>query len=538
MANEARSLTFVAAKGYKTRTETYQGCEHLVVPVIALVEGVVHAMNAAKPEFVPGDELRTAGWNGRPIFLGHPIKDGVAVSGNDPDLLEKKCIGTVFNVAVANSKLKMEAWIDVEKCKDVNPRLLERIDADEPIEISVGVFTETENASGEHLGKRYAAKWHDIVPDHLAILEEGDLGACSREAGCGIRAAKDAVRSKDGKYGKPTGVLNTKLKGPHMIDDSKGGKFAQMMKAARDSFRSMLAPEDMNDNDVKRKLYEATHKVDPRCSYVEAVYDDRYVYSCYVSADYAMPYSYPSNQLVQRSYSVSADGAITLGDDAEDVEMVMTYQTLSGEPVEALNRGAAAGKPCSCHSNQPAKTENDMTKEQITKFLETATPEQLAALGSVAEGKAAPMTPEQIKAAGDKVLADKTKADEDAAEEAKKKKEAEQKNASATVVEPTFEQLLEKAPAETREAIRSATDAAAKRKTASVASLRAAGDRCKFSDTELKAMSQSQLDNLISLADIKPAVDNSFGAPRVAASTGDVPAARNLADEYRTAATK
>jgi len=41
-----RQLTVATAAGYTTRTETYQSREHLVVPVVALVEGVVHAMNA------------------------------------------------------------------------------------------------------------------------------------------------------------------------------------------------------------------------------------------------------------------------------------------------------------------------------------------------------------------------------------------------------------------------------------------------------------------------------------------------------------
>jgi hypothetical protein len=50
----------VAASGYKTRTETFDGREYLVVPVVALVEGVVHAMNAKNAEFVAAEEFSRA----------------------------------------------------------------------------------------------------------------------------------------------------------------------------------------------------------------------------------------------------------------------------------------------------------------------------------------------------------------------------------------------------------------------------------------------------------------------------------------------
>ncbi|HMI90073.1 MAG TPA: hypothetical protein VK509_01865, partial [Polyangiales bacterium] len=56
------------------RTMQFESREHLVVPVIALVEGVVHAVNSDQPEYVPGTELARAplGWNGRPVVGDHP----------------------------------------------------------------------------------------------------------------------------------------------------------------------------------------------------------------------------------------------------------------------------------------------------------------------------------------------------------------------------------------------------------------------------------------------------------------------------------
>src|SRR4051812_5304874 len=86
----------------KWRTATLDGREYIVVPVVALVEGVVHTMNAAAPEFVAEAEFSKApsGWNGRPVFYGHPIVNDRPVSGNSPDLWEAKRIGLVFNTGL------------------------------------------------------------------------------------------------------------------------------------------------------------------------------------------------------------------------------------------------------------------------------------------------------------------------------------------------------------------------------------------------------------------------------------------------------
>ncbi len=172
----------IAADGLH-REETYQGRKHLVVPVVALVEGVVQAMNASKPELVTAEEFAKwpAGWNGRPVFLNHPIKDGAPVSGNSKDILEEKAIGIIFNSKVKKGKLTMEAWIDVERAASLAPTLLERVTAGDPIEISVGVYAETDESTGEYQGKSYQGAWSDMAPDHLALLDEKTTGACSRK---------------------------------------------------------------------------------------------------------------------------------------------------------------------------------------------------------------------------------------------------------------------------------------------------------------------------------------------------------------------
>lgn len=197
-------ILIIATKGYVAREETYNGRPHLAVPVVALVEGVIHAMNSDDDEFVAAQEFSKAphGWNGKPIFYGHPLVNGRPVSGNAPTVLETN-IGTVFNAGTKSRKLAMEAWIDVERAAATAPEILTRAKAGAPIEISVGVMTETDETPGVYGEHKYARAWKDIGPDHLALLPPHIPGACSNAMGCGVRYASAALRdawpNKDGE---------------------------------------------------------------------------------------------------------------------------------------------------------------------------------------------------------------------------------------------------------------------------------------------------------------------------------------------------
>src|SRR5688572_26535565 len=108
----ARHVNLSAATG-EVRYASYQSRQHLVVPVVALQVGVIHAVNAKNPELVSLECLSTcpASWDGRPCVLGHPTKDGGQISANDPTVLEQKAFGTVFNSHLKGPRLVMEAWI-------------------------------------------------------------------------------------------------------------------------------------------------------------------------------------------------------------------------------------------------------------------------------------------------------------------------------------------------------------------------------------------------------------------------------------------
>jgi hypothetical protein len=515
-----RSVVFTIAAGVKTRTETYQGREHLVVPVVALVEGVVHALNSKYPEFVAAEEFSRAptGWNGRPLFYGHPLIKGRPVSGNTPSLLEAKSIGIVFNTAVKSSKLTMEAWIDVEKATTVAPELLDRVAASDPIEISVGAFVETDESEGEFEGKKYLGAWHDLVPDHLALLPEGDEGACSRKMGCGVRAAKGTVMpAEDKKTERQPSIL---------------GKFLAMFRAAQPA-------GDMSNQDLSRKLYEALRLTSPNLTNIEAWLPandpNRVVYSCYersaaVGQEDCMGYQYA---MYERAFTLDANGTVTIGPDAVEVEPVLSYLPVlmseepgEGEPTVAAGKrnsakdlekiqamhdhsvalgaycdpkmassqkNASAGASCSCGGHAPTVTsqgEAEMkSKEEITKFLATATPEQITALSAVVEGK----QPEEPKVAAATVETPKVEAPKP----------------------PTFAEILATASPEQRDSINEGMRVASERKAATIKALKDTG-RCSFTDESLAKMSQAELDQLVALAgsNVRAAVDFSVNTPK------------------------
>ncbi len=170
-------LTANYASGF--RREIVDGKEFIAVPMSLVVPGVLNGSQG--PLLYPLDELRASvdAWNGTPITVGHPTRNGLLVSPADDD-----AIGTVENAKV-NGKLTAEAWFDVQKTKRVNSRILDRLEEGRPIELSTGLRTENQDKAGTYGGTPYSAVARNYEPDHLAVLLD-DVGACSVADGCGI----------------------------------------------------------------------------------------------------------------------------------------------------------------------------------------------------------------------------------------------------------------------------------------------------------------------------------------------------------------
>ena len=500
MEKQLRSLTLRSAEAYTTRTETFEDREYLVVPVVALVETVIFASNAEVPELVTEEEFSKApvGWNGRPVFHGHPQVDGVYVSGNTPGLLETQQIGIVFNTNVADSKLKMEAWIDVKKAEEVAPELLTRIAEGEVVQISVGLSVATLNQSGIFQGKEYKGVWTEMVPDHLALLPADQIGACSVEAGCGIRAAVQGDSMSE-----PKNVVT------------------RLLQRMGDALRAARSAGDMTANDVRMKLDQAIRALDPRVYYVDdyAPGKGEVYYSVYADGKY---------ECYSRKYTLAADGTVTISGDPVEVEPVLSYEPVSTTQVTAAAAAAevpaaaaveepkttAATAPCSCqHPKAEAvapvvsasnnEESVNMELKDITEKLAGATPEQLASIAQVFEPAAA----------------------------------AAPAAAAPAVAAATAAPAL---TAEQQEALELGTRTLRAAKAAAIKALKDSG-RCKISDDRLNAMSQTALDELVALTGVEAsapaAVDYGLnGAPRAASQVDEeVPAPPDMVAGMRAA---
>jgi hypothetical protein len=166
-----------------TRREVFQGVEHLVVPVVMIVDGVLNDALLTQEEY--GKHVES--WNGVPVPVLHPEENGVPVSANRPDIIEKNTIGQIFYATAEGGKLKAEAWLNTEKANRLGyGHVLTALASGEIMEVSTGYFADADVVAGEYNGVPYNEIHRNLRPDHLALLP-GEIGACSVADGCGTR---------------------------------------------------------------------------------------------------------------------------------------------------------------------------------------------------------------------------------------------------------------------------------------------------------------------------------------------------------------
>jgi hypothetical protein len=342
------------------RTAEFQGRPYLVFPVVALMEGVVYAANAEKPEFVPAEVLQRApaSWNGRPVMFNHPQRDGEYVSANAPDLLELESFGFIFSTFTEQKKLKMEAWLDESRAEVVGAgamEVLERAKKSEPVEISVGAFVIKEEKIGTYKGKKYYAEWKEIIPDHLALLEKGAKGACSNDMGCGIRAAHAHLITAEGIQ-----VEEFLMEIEQIVEETNKRSLKDRFLALV-GIRAALSPADMSDVDIRSAIDKALRASEPGYLGIERVYPDKGLVVFAIAPGDKV-------QLIRNKFKVAEDGTVTFGTKRVEVRSIQQY-----EPVTAAEDGGETETGCGCKDKQTPPTVNEgaqsMDKKAIVQAL-------------------------------------------------------------------------------------------------------------------------------------------------------------------------
>ena len=363
-----KGISFRAQLSGGFRTNTLFGKDHLVVPVVALVEGVLQAMNAATPELALSSEFGKfpASWNGRPVVMNHPIINSQPVSANIPTVLETYSFGHLFNTVLEDGKLKTEAWIDLDRVNALGGEVastIARIQAGEIVEVSTGLFTDVDEVSGTFNGKTYDAVWRGVVPDHLAFLSAGTIGACSVEAGCGTRVNAapswtEYSMTTESKV-KTDETTDTTTLEPHDCDCGCGGagdcgKNAARLNADKHqfSFERFIAnsmPANMLDSDARTLITTSLRSKFNGYCYVIGLMTDKVVFERWdtFSDRYAT---------YQLDYSITDANQVTLGDMPEEV-VLTTQVTVKANKESEMTTTTEPKAPAPAATTTPAVQE-------------------------------------------------------------------------------------------------------------------------------------------------------------------------------------
>ena len=306
MGIESRKINThsIAASDYEIREETLDGKVYLVVPVVMMVEGVHNGSDG--PMFHSAEALSDLPvvWNGIPVMISHPEEGGQNISANAPHVLEQHSVGRVFNTHYDNG-LKAEAWIDLEKIESISPEALASIRGGEPLEVSVGVFNDTEQAEegAQWNGETYESIASNYKPDHLALLP-GEKGACSWEDGCGIRTNKEG------------GVDMKELLTTFKELSQKGYVVSSLLSNAQGYRETMEALQGkVNALDTKDSY-----------NYVEEVFDDHIIYRQRV---YQNDNGGSAETLYRQEYTIDDNNGVVFSGFASEVKKKVEYVIMS-----------------------------------------------------------------------------------------------------------------------------------------------------------------------------------------------------------------
>lgn len=179
----------------EVRSVTQNGREYLVFPIIALREMVIDYPENGTRELLPRDSLQETVdlWAGTPLTFVHPENEDK--SADHPNSYTGEVIGQVFEPEIVDEeKLRVQAWLDVEKARDIGglaEDVVERLEAGEQLATSAGYATYNDDfSSGTHNGENYNLSQGTILPDHVAVFPGDEFKArCDWEDGCGAPRA-------------------------------------------------------------------------------------------------------------------------------------------------------------------------------------------------------------------------------------------------------------------------------------------------------------------------------------------------------------
>lgn len=337
------NIILANSANYQIRTRQHLGRPHIIVPVVMMLEGVHSGSHGAVLHTTEELEKTPFIWNGIPITIHHPQDGTNYISANSPGVVEK-VVGRVYNVNVEDKKLKGEAWLDIAKLNEISPLALAYIRQGRPLDVSIGVFTDEDEVSGEWNGETYNAIAHNYRPDHLALLP-GEEGACSWNDGCGIRtnqkgglkmneneAEIQTLRKADGVYIQENLMTNSL-------------SLSRWIDIIRDKVNAMDSQTDLN--------------------YLMEVYENYFIYEQRVKTG-TMESGPSTTSILKQAYSIAGEVITLLG------EPVAVTRNISYIPIQTnINLNTNGGKTMN-EAKSPCclKKVNALIANTATSFTE------------------------------------------------------------------------------------------------------------------------------------------------------------------------
>lgn len=342
---------------FEVRTTMHQGRKHIIVPVVMMVEGVHNGSHG--PLYHSAQELGRfpESWNGIPVTIDHPEVNGSNVSANQPEIIDSRTVGRVYNTHMDGGRLRAEAWIDEAKIGQLSPQALAHIRDGKPLEVSVGVFSDEEPAEGTWNNEDYVAIARNHRPDHLALLP-GGVGACSWNDGCGVRANKKAADDEEDDAKKKDEEDDDEeeemmdMSSANSSDNKEGGETTDLVKIFKELGAEGYSAVQVNVQTGYRELMGKiqsqldTMDNDSKVHFLHEVYDGSVVYEV-MGRDRSVPSAF-----YRQSYEVNDKGVVALTGNAIPVVRQISFVNANNEAQSNNEEGIttmaenATKKPC------------------------------------------------------------------------------------------------------------------------------------------------------------------------------------------------
>ena len=334
-----------ALKSYTPLLEVINEVPHYVVPVVMMVEGVHNGSGGrtyhSSQELSNSVEL----WQNVPVTIHHPVIGDEFVSVHEDGIKEQYVVGYVSEAIMKDTKLTATLKLNCEKLNQLSPETVQSIQNGNIMEVSIGVFTDTEEKEGEWNGETYERIAHNHRPDHLALLP-GEVGACSVKDGCGLRVNN----KKEGGTNVDVVTVNSEML-KHL---NKEGFAVVPITINQEGFSAIM-----------NRIYNMLSSMDTQgvYYYLEEAYDGYFVYNKRTEDG--------KSELYKQSYQTNADGTIELTGEPVKVMRKIEYIQVNNEKEEEMC------EPCKERVNELIAHESTHFDETDREWLEALTEDKL-----------------------------------------------------------------------------------------------------------------------------------------------------------------